>query len=54
MMANVFDYLDWRGDLTLEQAPFNLVDNLILSCLGYVVLDTLVQLAEQLQADLHL
>lgn len=42
MMANVFDYLDWRGDLTLEQAPFNLVDNLILSCLGYVVLDTLV------------
>ena len=41
-MANLFDYLDWRGDLTLEQASFNPVDNLILSCLGYVVLDTLV------------
>ena len=41
-MANLFDYLDWRGVLTLEQASFNPVDNLILSCLGYVVLDTLV------------
>ena len=41
-MANLFDYLEWRGDLTFEQAPFNHVDNLILSCLGYVVLDELV------------
>lgn len=41
-MANLFDYLEWRGDLTFEQAPFNVVDNLILSCLGYVVLDELV------------
>ena len=41
-MTNLFDYLDWRGDLTFQQAPFNLVDNLILSCLGYVVLDSIV------------
>jgi hypothetical protein len=41
-MANLFDYIEWRGDLTFEQAPFNNVDNLILSCLGYVVLDELV------------
>lgn len=41
-MANLFDYLEWRGDLTFEQSPFNVVDNLILSCLGYVVLDGLV------------
>lgn len=41
-MANLFDYLQWRGDLTFAQAPFNPVDNLILSCLGYVVLDSLV------------
>ena len=41
-MANLFDYLEWRGDLTFSQAPFNPVDNLILSCLGYVVLDGLV------------
>lgn len=35
-MANLFDYLDWRGDLTLEQAPFNEVDNLILAELSFV------------------
>lgn len=41
-MANVLDYIDWRGDLTFEQSPFNLVDNLILSCLSYVVMDGIV------------
>lgn len=41
-MANLFDYLEWRGDLTFAQATFNSVDNLILSCLAYVVLDGLV------------
>lgn len=35
-MANILDYLDWRGDLTLEQAPFNEVDNLILAELSFV------------------
>lgn len=35
-MANMEDYLQWRGDLTFEQAPFNDVDNLILSQLAYV------------------
>ncbi|MBQ7778603.1 MAG: DUF2974 domain-containing protein [Oscillibacter sp.] len=35
-MANLFDYLDWRGDLTLAQAPFNEVDNLILAELSFV------------------
>lgn len=35
-MANLLDYLDWRGDLTLAQSPFNEVDNLILSELSYV------------------
>lgn len=41
-MGHILDYIDWRGDLTFEQSPFNLVDNLVLSCLGYVVLDGLV------------
>ena len=27
-MANILDYLDWRGDLTLAQSPLNEVDNL--------------------------
>lgn len=35
-MANILDYLDWRGDLTLAQSPFNEVDNLILAELAFV------------------
>ena len=35
-MANLLDYLDWRGDLTLAQSPFNEVDNLILAELSFV------------------
>ena len=35
-MANILDYLDWRGDLTLQQDPFNEVDNLLLSELSFV------------------
>ena len=35
-MANLMDYLDWRGDLTLAQSPFNEVDNLILAELSFV------------------
>lgn len=35
-MANMMDYLEWRGDLTFRQAPFNEVDNLLLTELVYV------------------
>lgn len=35
-MANVFDYLKWRGDLTFTQDPPNAVDALIFSGLSYV------------------
>lgn len=35
-MANIDDYLDWRGDLPFSRDPFNEVDNLILSFLAYV------------------
>lgn len=38
-MANFMDYLDWRGDLSLLQSPFNEVDALILSELAYLNLD---------------
>ncbi len=41
-MTNVFDYLQWRGDLHFRQAPINVVDNLIFSCLAYVVLQGIV------------
>lgn len=33
------DYLNWRGDLTLEADPFNEVDNLILAYLSYAKLE---------------
>ena len=35
-MGNIMDYLDWRGDITFEQSPFNEVDNVILAQLAYV------------------
>ena len=38
-MGNILDYLDWRGDLTFEQSPFNEVDNLIMACFSYLDLD---------------
>lgn len=34
-MANISDYLDWRGDITMEIDPFNEVDNLVLAELAY-------------------
>lgn len=35
-MANIVDYLAWRGDLTFAERPFNDVDNIILSTLSYL------------------
>lgn len=35
-MANVFDYLKWRGDLTFTQDPPNAVDALVFSGLAYI------------------
>ena len=41
-MGNILDYLDWRGDLTFYQSPFNEVDNLLLSQLPYIDFDGIV------------
>ena len=35
-MANIMDYLAWRGDITLGYAPFNDIDSLILAELSYL------------------
>lgn len=35
-MGNIMDYLDWRGDLSFEQDPFNEVDSLILTAIVYL------------------
>ncbi len=41
-MANLLDYLNWRGDLTFDEAEFNEVDSLVLAWLSYVELDGIV------------
>ena len=35
-MANILDYLDWRGDLTLIERGFNEVDNLLMAELCFL------------------
>ncbi len=37
-MENIFDYIIWRGDLSLKESPFQEVDGFILTCLSYCVL----------------
>ena len=39
---NMNEYLKWRGDLTFDKDPFNIVDNLILAQLAYVDYDGIV------------
>lgn len=41
-MANMMDYLDWRGDLSFAASEFNEVDNLILAQLVYVDFEGIV------------
>ena len=41
-MSNIFDYLEWRGDVPFDEDPFNEVDNLVLSELAYVSFEGIV------------
>ncbi len=41
-MANMLDYLDWRGDLTFSERPLNEVDSLIFCELSYIEMDGIV------------
>lgn len=41
-MANILDYILWRGDLSFERAAFNEVDNLIFAKLSYLNLRGIV------------
>jgi len=43
-MLNLFDYLEWRGDLSFARDSFNEVDNLIMSVLAYVKFEEIVPL----------
>ncbi len=40
-MADLFDYLAWRGDLPLDRVPFGPVDGLLVSALAYIRFDGL-------------
>lgn len=41
-MSNLFDYLDWRGDISFEENEINKIDILLLSHLTYSIFDNLV------------
>ncbi len=41
-MANIMDYLEWRGDLTLAASPFNEVDALLLAELSFINFEGLI------------
>ncbi len=41
-MSNPLDYLHWRGDISFTTAPFNEVDNLILSMCSFLDLEQLI------------
>ena len=45
-MANIMDYLDWRGDLALAVDGFCEVDNLLLAQLVYVDFEGIVPAPE--------
>lgn len=49
-MANMMDYLDWRGDLDFCQAPFNEVDSLLLTELAYVDFGGIVPVGQDVSA----
>ena len=38
-MGTISDYIAWRGDLEFWQDGFNVIDNLVLSCISYVEMD---------------
>lgn len=42
-MANVLDYIKWRGDLSVTQDDFNEVDGLILSRASYFPFESLMK-----------
>jgi len=41
-MANLFDYVAWRGDISFDTIPFNKIDALLLSHISYSLLNGLV------------
>ncbi len=46
-MANLLDYIDWRGDLSFEKSPLNEVDLAVLATFSYIDLKNIVPADEQ-------
>ena len=42
-MANIIDYVKWRGDLSLTESEFNEIDSLILNRFSYFPLESLIK-----------
>ncbi len=42
-MANIIDYVKWRGDLSLNESEFNEIDSLILNRFSYFPLDNIIK-----------
>lgn len=47
-MSNIFDYLQWRGDLKITADSFNEIDSLILSRFSYLQFDGLFEEQEEI------
>lgn len=47
-MANIFDYINWRGDLSLRDSKFNEIDNLILARFSYFPFDNILKEGEEI------
>jgi len=43
LVANILEYLEWRGDLPLSSVPFNEVDAAILARLSYLPLEAVLE-----------
>lgn len=52
-MADLFDYLYWRGDLSLEQSPFGEVDGMILARLSYLPFECVPALRDGLTCNVQ-
>ena len=42
-MANIIEYVKWRGDLTIDQSRFNEIDSLILNRFSYFPFDDIIE-----------
>ena len=41
-MADFFEYLNWRGDLTFDKVAFNKIDALLFAQISYALLDGVI------------